>query len=79
MSIDHNPQQSPRDLTQKAGEFRMTFNNFLFDHMLFKDGSTPVLDLTKTMLLKSPQPASMFDFIQMTKPLILEDISKLSQ
>lgn len=79
MSEDNTVPASPTDHGQTHSEFRMAFNDFLLDHMLFKDGSTPVLDLVGTMLLKCPEPASMSDFINTAKPLVLEDISKLVQ
>lgn len=79
MSEDNVVPQSAIDQEERHSDFRMAFNDFLLDHMLFKDGSTPVLELSRTMLLKCPQPASMLDFLRTTKPLILEDIGKLSQ
>jgi hypothetical protein len=79
MSEDNTVPASPTEHGQRQSEFKMAFNDFLLDHMIFKDGGTPIFDLVGTMLLKCPQPASTVNFIQTERPLILEDIGKLVQ
>lgn len=57
----------------------MSFQNFINDHMLFKNEGDNPLTFAKTMLLHSPQPSTMYKFLESARPIVEEDIKKLSQ
>lgn len=63
----------------RPGDFRMSFQNFINDHMLFKNEGDNPLTFAKTMLLHSPQPSTMYKFLESARPIVEEDIKKLSQ
>jgi hypothetical protein len=59
--------------------FKQGFTQFLGEHMLFNDSSGSILDLVKSMVFKSPQPRSMFEFMLSAQDLVEEDVKRYAK
>lgn len=63
-------------VSSKRFRFREDLERFVSERMLLNDPKGNVLDLTRSMVFKNPQPKNLMDFMVSVLDVVEEDIRK---